>query len=140
MQQPIHSRFGAGWRRCEPWRERITFPHVFRLIMQLVEAVEAEIGYPVEAWPTQILTIIFAFDPHMAFVLSQLEKVIAFFYGNNVPVNMAHQFFATCSFFTHHTAKDAFTYFYSKWSQYPFLGAYFMYYNLNEGRFKHIDE
>jgi len=47
--------------------------------MQLVDVVEAEIGHPVEAWPTQILTIIFAFDPHMAFALSQLEKVIAFF-------------------------------------------------------------
>jgi len=47
--------------------------------MQLVDAVEAEIGHTVEAWPTQILTIIFAFDPNMSFALSQLEKVIALF-------------------------------------------------------------
>jgi len=69
MQQPIRSRFDAGWK-CEPMRELITFPHVFRLIMQLVEAIEAEVGHPVEAWPTQILTIIFAFDPQMSFSLS----------------------------------------------------------------------
>jgi len=29
---------------------------------------------------------------------------------------------------------------YTKWSQYPFLDADCMYYNLNEGSFKHIDE
>ena len=108
--------------------------------MQLVEAVEPEVGHPVQAWPTQILTIIFALDPQMSFALSQLEKVIAFFYGHNVPVHMTYQFFAACSYFTHHTAKDAFTYFYNKWSQYPFLGKDIMYYNLNEQKFKHIDE
>ena len=60
----------------------------------MVDAVEAEIGYLVEAWPSQILTIIFALDPQMSFALRQLEKVIAFFYVHNVPVNMAYQFFA----------------------------------------------
>ena len=53
---------------------------------------------------------------------------------------MAYQFFAACSFFTHHSAKDAFTYFYTKWPHFPFLGAKCMYYNLHEGRFKHLDE
>ena len=76
-------------------------------------ATEAEVGHPVEAWPTQILTIIFAFDPQMSFSLSQLEKVIAFFYGHNVPGNMAYQFFAACSFFTHPAAQHAFKYFYN---------------------------
>jgi len=98
--------------------------------MQLIDAVEAEIGHPVEAWPTQILTIIFAFDPQMSFALSQLEKVIAFFYGHDVPVNMAHQVFPACSFYNHHTIEDAFRYFYNKWSQYPFLGNDTIYYNL----------
>jgi len=56
--------------------------------MQLVDAVEAEIVYPVEAWPTQILTIIFALVPQMSFALSQLEKVIVFCYVHNVPVNV----------------------------------------------------
>jgi len=108
--------------------------------MQLVEATEAEVGHPVEAWPTQILTIIFAFDPQMSFSLSQLEKVIAFFYGYNVPGNMTYQFFAACNNFTHHSAKDAFSYFYTKWALYPSLGKDVMYYNLDELKFKHVDE
>ena len=140
MKQPIHTQFDAGWRRCEPWRELLTFPHVFKLIMQLIDAIEAEIGHPVEAWPTQILTIIFAFYPHMAFALIQLEKVIAFFYGNNMPVNMACQFFAACSYFPLRLTEHSFTYFYSKWSEHPHLCADCMYYNLNEQKFKHVDE
>jgi len=31
--------------------------------MQLVDVIEAEIGAPVEAWPSSILTLLFAFDP-----------------------------------------------------------------------------
>ena len=102
--------------------------------MRLVDAVEAEIGHPVEAWPTLILLLIFAFDPHI-FALGQLENVIAFFFAHNVPVNMAYQFFAACSFFTHHAAQDAFKYFYKKWAQYPFLGKDIMYYILDEQKF-----
>ena len=48
--------------------------------MLLVDAVESQLC-PVEIWPSPILLIIFAFDPHMPFVLSQLETVIAFFFG-----------------------------------------------------------
>ena len=107
--------------------------------MRLLEAAKAEIGHPVEAWPTQILLLIFAFDSHLSFSLSQLEKVIAFFFAHNVPVNMAYQFFAACSFFTHHAAQHAFKYFYKKWAQYPFLGNDIMYYNLYEQKFKCLD-
>ena len=46
--------------------------------MLLVNAIESQL-YPLELWPTDILTLIFAFDPHMPFSLIQLEKVIEFF-------------------------------------------------------------
>ena len=120
-------------------RDLITFPHVFRLVTRLVEAVEAEIGHPVEAWPTQILHLIHAVDPHISFAMSQLEKVIAFFFAHNVPVNMAYQFFAACSFFTHPAAQNAFKYFYKIRAQYAFLGKDIMYYNLEEQKFKCLD-
>ena len=45
---------------------------------------------------------------------------------------MANRFFAACSFFTHHFAKNAFTYFYAKCSEHPHLGGDCVYYNLNE--------
>jgi len=46
--------------------------------MLLVNAIESRL-YPLELWPSYILTCIFAFDPHMPFSLTQLENVIAFF-------------------------------------------------------------
>ena len=46
--------------------------------MLLVDALESQL-YPLDIWPTYILTLIFAFDPHMQFSLFQLKKVIAFF-------------------------------------------------------------
>jgi len=46
--------------------------------MLLVNAIESQL-YPLEIWPSYILTLIFAFDPHMPFSLTHLEKVIAFF-------------------------------------------------------------
>jgi len=107
--------------------------------MQLVVVIEAKSGHPVEAWPTSILTIIFAFDPYMPLALTQLEKVIAFFYGHNVPVIMECQFFAACSFFLLHLANNPFKYFCTQWPQYPLLGGDCMYYNLNERRFKNVD-
>jgi len=46
--------------------------------MLLVNAFESQL-YPLQIWPTKILTCIFAFDTHMPFSLTQLEKLIAFF-------------------------------------------------------------
>jgi hypothetical protein len=85
--------------------------------MLLVDAIEAEIG-PVEAWPTFILTILFAFDPYMPFALTQFRKVIAFFFGNGVPLTLACQFFSACSFHPLHLTKPQFSYLYEQWSQY----------------------
>jgi len=53
---------------------------------------------------------------------------------------MACQFFAACSFFPLHLTESSFTYLYTKWSENPSLDADCIYYNLNEGRFKHINE
>ena len=91
--------------------------------MQLIDAIEAEIGHPVEAWSASILSIIFAFDSHMPFALTQLANIIAFFYGSNVPVNIACQFYAACSFFPLHLTEHSFTYLYTKWSENPSLDA-----------------
>ena len=47
--------------------------------MQLVDAVEAAVGSPVEAWPTSHLIILFAFDHTMPFALTNMQKICAFF-------------------------------------------------------------
>jgi len=64
--------------------------------MLLVDAMESQL-YPLDLWPTYFLSLIFAYDPYMPFELTQLEKVIAFFFGNSVPLSMACQFFAACT-------------------------------------------
>jgi len=79
--------------------------------MQLVDVIEAEIGAPVEAWSSNILTLLFAFDPHMPYALTNLQTVIAFLFGNNVPLNLACQFFAACSFNPLPLVKHNFTYY-----------------------------
>ena len=66
--------------------------------MQSVDVIEAEVGVPVEVCPSTLLTLLFAFHPHMPYALTNLQTVIAFFYGNNVPLNLSCQFFAACSF------------------------------------------
>ena len=40
--------------------------------MLLVNAVESQL-YQLEIWPSYILTLIFALDPHMTFALTQLQ-------------------------------------------------------------------
>jgi hypothetical protein len=82
--------------------------------MLLLQAIEDTIG-SLEYWPTLILTILFAFDLHMPFALHQFRTVIAFFYGNALPLTIAHQFFAACSYHPAHFVKHAFSYLYDSW-------------------------
>ena len=84
--------------------------------MLLFDAVESQLC-PLEIWPTSILILIFAVEPHMPFALTQLEKFIAFFFGNGVPLPMACQFFAACSGHPFHLVKQQFSYLYDTWSQ-----------------------
>jgi len=106
--------------------------------MLLVDAVESQLC-PLEIWPTSIQTLIFAFDPHMSFALSQLAKVIAFFFGNGVPLSMACQFFAACSGHPVSLVKRQFSYLYDIWSQpdrkSPIENTP-RYYDMREGRFR----
>ena len=84
--------------------------------MLLVNAIESQL-YPLDLWPTYILTIIFAYEPHMPFALTQLGKVIAFFFGNRVPLSMACRFFAACSGHPFPHTKRQFSHLYDIWLQ-----------------------
>ena len=109
--------------------------------MLLVDAIESQL-YPLELWPTYILTILFAYDPQKPSALTQLEKVIAFLFGNRVPLTMAYQFFAACSGFPLPLAKRLFSYLYEIWSQpdrrppSDFLPNYF---DMRERRYRRVD-
>ena len=107
--------------------------------MNLVDAVEAAVGAPVEAWPTSDLIILFAFDPTMPFALNNLQKICAFLYGNNVPCCLSCQFFAACSYHPLHLVIQQFSYLYYLWSQYPPSPFRCQYYDLDAGLFKYTD-
>jgi len=65
--------------------------------MQLVDVMEADIGCPVEQWPSSILRLLFAFQPNMPNSLTNLHLITAFFFGNNVLLDVACHFFAACT-------------------------------------------
>ena len=84
--------------------------------MRLVDAVEAEMG-PAETWPSSIIAILFAFNPYRQVAVTHLTKVIAFFYGNNLPLNLACQFFSACSYLLFSLVIHRFTYLYDLFTQ-----------------------
>ena len=47
--------------------------------MRLVDAIEAELGQPMDTWPSSILQIIFAFDLDRQDALLHLQRIISFF-------------------------------------------------------------
>jgi len=109
--------------------------------MLLVDAVQSQL-YPLELWPSYILTILFTYDPKKPFAVTELEKVIAYLFGNRVPLTMACQFFAACSGFPLPLTKRLFSYLYEIWSQpdrrptFEYLPNYF---DMRDGRFKRVD-
>ena len=107
--------------------------------MRLVDAVEAAMGALVEAWPSSILTLLFYFDPNTPYALTNLTKVIAFFFGNKIPLEMACQFFSACSYHSYHCSIQEFTYHYNHWwSDFPSLPAS-LYFDMRGGQFKYTD-
>ena len=84
--------------------------------MLLVDAVESQL-FPLELWPSYILTILFTFDPQKPSALTQLENVTAYLFGNRVSLTMACQFFAACSGHPLPLTKRLFSYLYEIWSQ-----------------------
>ena len=70
-----------------------------------------------------------------------LETVIAFFYGNGVPLQIACQFFNACNGHTFMHVKEEFRSLYEFWSQ-PESTPYWnkcYYYNMQEEKYKYID-
>jgi len=105
-----------------------------------MDAVESQLD-SIETWPTTILTIIFAYDPHMLNALPQLETVIAFFYGNGIPLQLACQFFNACNGHTFMHVKEQFRSLYEYWSRpesRPYSNKYY-YYNMQEGKYMYIN-
>ena len=105
--------------------------------MQLVAVMEAEVG-ALETWPTETLGVIFAFDPHGSNVNLHLQTFVAFSFGNNVPFNLACQFFSVCAYTPIPWFVPRFRYHYELFEQHPSLSRC-PYYNVSEGKVKYTD-
>ena len=106
--------------------------------MQPVDVMEADIGCPVEQWPSSILRLLFAFQPNMPNSLTNLHLITAFFFGNNVRLSVTCYFFAACTSLPLFHVKPEVTYLYDLWSL-PSTHNRCQYYNLEEDRFKNTD-
>ena len=106
--------------------------------MQLVDVMEADIGCPVEQWPSSILRLLFAYQPHMPNSLTNLHLITAFFFGNNVRLDVACHLFAACTSLPLFHVKPEVTYLCDLWSL-PSTRNGCQYYSLEEDRFKYTD-
>jgi len=105
--------------------------------MLLVAVMEAEVG-TLETWPSDILAILFAFDPHAPTVHHRLQTLAAFFFGNNVPFNLACQFFSACTYTPIHWIVPRFRYHYELFERHRSQSRC-PYYDVGEGRVKYTD-
>jgi len=63
--------------------------------MNLLEIVEGHLGN-IDLWPSHILTYIFIDHPSPVRA-DRLKGVIAFFYGNDVPMDLAYRLYNACN-------------------------------------------
>jgi len=82
--------------------------------------MEAEVG-TLETWPSEILARIFAFNVRSPDVTLHLQTLVAFFLGNNVPFNLACQFFSACTYTPIPWIVPRFRYHYELFEQHPSL-------------------
>ena len=105
--------------------------------MQLVAVMEAEVG-TLETWPSEILALIFAFELRGPNVLVHLQKILAYFFGNNVPFNLACQFFSACAYIPIPWTVPRFRYHYELFTDHRSLSRCRSY-NVREGRVMYTD-
>ena len=108
--------------------------------MMLIQTVESRLG-SLENWPTSISRIIFTYDPHMLNASKKLEIAIAFFFGNDIPLQTACQFFIACNGHTFPQVKEQFRHLYDIWSRPVRSSPVYKchYYNMHEGKYKYVD-
>jgi hypothetical protein len=82
--------------------------------MNLVEALECHFG-PINDWPSDILEYLFTNYPTMINAAYKLKRVVAFFYGNCIPIDLVCQFFHACDGMTSRQITQVFHECYHKW-------------------------
>jgi len=108
--------------------------------MSLLDAMTEHLG-PLESWPTYILHNLFIDHPSPSNT-SRLRMVIAFLYGNDVPLEMAYDFYNACSGCTGAAACfviEQTKEWYSQWHRSKLRRHIAEYYNMNFKKFYWIN-
>jgi hypothetical protein len=105
--------------------------------MKLLQVIEVHVGQ-IDFWPSYILIYIFADHPSPV-ASSRLKKVIAFFFGIDIPCELACRFYQACNGTASRFVGDQFQEWYDVWlkSRNKFHMA--MYYNMRLGKHMYIN-
>jgi len=105
--------------------------------MNLLEIIEGHLG-EVNLWPSLILT--YLFNDHPSPVRTdRLKTVIAFFYGNDIPMDLAYQFYNVCNGRASWFVGEQFREWYHVWRTRRCKPHMAMYWNMRLQKFIHIN-
>ena len=102
--------------------------------MNLLECVERHLG-PIDGWPTYILFYLFCKVP----ISIRVKKLAAFFYGNDVPLNIASYFLHICNNASSVFVTEQMHDWYSIWRKLPRTCHMFHYYYMRHKKFMYIN-
>jgi len=105
--------------------------------MNLLEIMENHLG-DIDLWPSLILTYLFNDRPSPS-RNGRLKSVIAFFYGTDVPVALAYQFYTVCNEKASRFVRDQFREWYDVWSTRRCRPHMAVYWNMRLGKFIYIN-
>jgi len=102
--------------------------------MSLIRAAENILG-SIENWPSTILEYLFCEIP----ILSAMEELTAFFYGNGIPCPMASQLYHACNTKSTASVTDHIYETYSFWDSCMFERHLAKYYNMRLKKYVYIN-
>jgi len=105
--------------------------------MNLLEIIESHLG-EIDLWPSFILAYLFNYHPSPVRT-DRLKKVIAFFYGNDVPQALAYQFYNVCNEKASRFVLEQFHEWYYVWRTHRCKPHVAVYWNMRLGKFIHIN-
>ena len=106
--------------------------------MKLLEAIEGHLG-EIDNWPSYILRYIFGDHPSPLASI-RLRKVIAFFFGNDIPCALACMFSQACNMTAFRCVGEQFHEWYYVWQRSKYKTHMAEYYNMRLRKHIYIND
>jgi hypothetical protein len=100
----------------------------------LLKALESFLG-DIDQWPSTVLSSLFIDAPN----LSNINRVAAFFYGNDVPLYVASYFYDLCNAWGGSYASEVMHTYYSIWKSARYSSHLALYYNTTFKQYMYIN-